>query len=204
MQDFRDLLGRLPLTHELQYLPLARRQLGAILAGGRGAGVDDCLRGAGTDVQPAIAHLLYSVHEFVAPLALLDEPPHPDLQRLFHKALVVDAGQEDDGTGRRHAGDFTGRIDAIQHRHGDVQHRNVGGEPLHRGDGGPAIGLIGHDLQPLSLQQGFQRLPQHKTHHITTVGTERHTNADLANALAYSVRHDAMHSDRCKQQCQCP
>src|SRR6266487_4733326 len=63
MQDFRDLLGRLPLTHELQYLPLARRQLGAVLAGGRRAGVDDRLRGAGTDVQPAIAHFLYSVHE---------------------------------------------------------------------------------------------------------------------------------------------
>src|SRR5258708_36093606 len=52
MQHFRALLRRFAFAHELQDLALARRQIGTVLGGGRRASVDDCLRGAGTDVEP--------------------------------------------------------------------------------------------------------------------------------------------------------
>src|SRR4051812_16764457 len=71
MQHFRDLLGRLPFSDELEHLALARCQGGPAPRRGRRASVYDCLGCAGADVQPAAPHFLYSVDQVVRSLAFL-------------------------------------------------------------------------------------------------------------------------------------
>src|SRR6266550_3000262 len=194
MQDFRDLLGRLAFAHELQDLPLAGCQLGTVCCRLRGARVHDCLGGTGADVEPATAYFLYSVYQVVGALTLLDKPPHPDLESLPHEAGVVDAGEQDHGTCGGDARDLARGVDAIEHRHGDVQNGDVGGESLHRIDRGAPIGEVGDDLQAAALQQGFQRLPQHQMV-ISQDQTNRHSRPpnreSAARALAQLGRRAA-------------
>src|SRR5438105_1941381 len=99
MKHLRDLLGRLPFSDELQYLALARCQVGTVPSPWRRASVYDCLRCARADVQATAPHFLYSVDQVVRSLALLDEAPYAHLERFTHETRVVDAREQDDGTG---------------------------------------------------------------------------------------------------------
>ncbi|PYP12792.1 MAG: hypothetical protein DMD54_17915 [Gemmatimonadetes bacterium] len=102
------------------------------------------------------------MNQVVGTLALLDESPHADLQRLAYKARVVETGEQDHGTGRRDARDLPRGIHAVEHRHGHVQDRDIGRETLDGVHRRLAVGLVGHDFQAATLQQLLEGLAQHE------------------------------------------
>ena len=100
--------------------------------------------------------------QVVRTLTFLYKSPDPDFQRFPHESGIIEAGQQDDGAIGDQPGDLPGGFDPIEDGHCDVQDGDIGGELLHRLDGGLAVGRIPYDLDPTALQQGLKRLPEHE------------------------------------------
>src|SRR5881394_4501327 len=86
------------------------------------------------------------------PPDFLNETAHADLERFLDEARVFDTREQDDGTLGFEPRDFARGFDATHDRHGDVQHRNIGGVALDRVNRGAAVRLVRYDLKATALQ----------------------------------------------------
>src|SRR3990172_2745271 len=83
--------------------------------------------------------------------------PHP----VRNVAVVLKRSQQDDPDLWAVAGDLVSGIDAVEHRHHDVEHRHVGSKLPDHLDRRPAVGRLGDHLETVLREQRFDTLTQH-------------------------------------------
>ena len=133
------LLGRVPLSGN------SRHHRGGDLGGEHGVAVRDARDGLDDLLHRAV---------------LREEPDGAGAQRLdAQRVLVVHREHEDLGLAGSGV-DAAGRLDAVEHRHGDVHHHDLGLEQRDEADGFFTVAGLGHDVEARLLERAAQRLAQ--------------------------------------------